>query len=439
MRKYILNNKEELINIISKLPSILCSARDKQLVPNGVFIEEVLPFKVSHILPVGDFLSGVTFFSVINLLQYSFMRSDIVGTRMHEVKNRFEHTHYFFNIPVYNKNQVVYVTNPQEVKEKDDSFLPLISQDEIAGYFANRYSDLINSLLLTKFLTSSFFLSEIQPFLPLLPFTIKTDIFFENIKKFIEFFQEINIDLLQEKFWYDTEKIFDLKGKTDIFREILYNFLSQKIKYVDKKFSEVFEIIKNQLMLVYKIKLDEILDENFILKSDLVYSEKCIVKANVERLNCDFYYKDSIELEKKEPVLREITLKGERYELYGDPFQFYMHEVLKLKQKGLNSVLGLKIKEFFLKNIQLSENLFKKCTIDFLKDLKEKCTVINEQTCYEGLPIFFAISSYEVLSIKRHCRHKSVLKFYIAYIYKLEVEEVKVRKSLPKAEVVVQY
>lgn len=332
--------------------------------------------KVEHLINTFNWLlKNVTYFSMSQLLEYSWTRIDMMNGDeavqtyqlfLKKVICNFENPLFFGSAltPHYvsiTGKSLVRVINDYAEKTMEKKFM--FNYKEAMSYFALKNPKIYYSFLYNKIINSSFFLYEAMEL-----FYIPANFPFKKYNYFPSF-------------------------------NYFYNVLdSLGLELIHKKSEYILNIID-----LYSYKTLSINDETWVLKNDFYPVVEVFEEERVNAMDAFTYRISAFPLAAKP---RQINLK-----VVGPAYPYYMHKILKFQSKS-----NLFLKMLYEKKLELlwQKNLIKEKLFQDLSLLTRE----RKKFYKNGFPVF--LMDYNENNIKSYAR-KHNLKKIIAYdVNKLE-------------------
>ncbi len=401
----ILKNKKLLIdsNILTFIKSHMNTINYEYVVYDHLHV-----LNKYNILSVINALK-VQYFSISQLVKYNLCNPQIEGSIANHVKQFIQQypDHCIINNYFRTDNQISIISKTvkhlnQTINDKIDENIIVehvldkpvekyyITSEQIEFHLSQQYYNFYKSILGAKILYSSFFLSELINFDPLISqVNISKDIFFQKFSNFQLFAQDL-----------------DLNYTLKIFKQ--YNCYEKALEDVIKHFDLQWKPFK----------------PNFILSINNFYLRQANIYKLNKNLNVDQYYLKTIKIKTKTIKKRTVKLNIQNY---GDKKFFYMNKILGLSAKSLQSVILENIYDFIFNNKVNHFLLNNNNLLKYLAELKNKITIVNKIVFLDHYPTFFYFSTYNLEKIKMFLRKKKIFKTYIINCKTLEKTLISIR------------
>jgi hypothetical protein len=406
-----------------KLLQFLHNKKKHTLLIDSQFLLENFPMKcknISHEYKISiynllfvsmDLRNRVKYFSFADVLKNNYFNIKCPDSIAYKINTYCSPETILFNGYIGNKaGDNLYIKTLERescAMSSINSNTYFLNINEMVSFLSNKYFSLYFSIICSKILSSSFFLSEVLSICSIeSSYALLHNKFFNNLEEFKSFCRGIDL------------KCFLLHLKE------FSNFLDAFI-YVNDCFF---------------LNIPEEISENLILETENIYcADGCVF--SLDNKNISKYFYQSSEIKYKTPEKRIMTLSGEGYELYSNAYDFYMHHILKFKRKSLHSLMLKNIYDVFLLNKELDGNLIKNnaSIALFLDKLKPHIKIDNKNIIYKDKVLFFAFKQYEIDKIKKIARNKNLSCIYVANLNNFLMEEIELKAFRKKKLVVLKY
>ncbi len=329
---------------------------------------------------------NVRYYTIPQIIVYNYCNIEIPNTIAEQTQKFFR---LYPGAKIYN-SYIKHKLAQNIIGQNLESQIPfdnfLIKSNEIGYHLAKYYLPIYKFLLAVQLSSSSFFLSDLLNYFPILSqYYFNKDIFFDSIDDCKQFCREAQITL---------PTLYKLSTKESCAYYYKLHFW--------KPFIPNFRISVNN---------------NIFVKRATVYSEE---------FNTDQYFLSKYDLKILPETERMVNLPIENF---GDSMFFYMFHVLKLSNKSLSSLMVQRAYEFLIE--KKNTTLLPLKTLNFLKTLDILC--IEKTLFYRNIPIFFSYTQYHINKIQSFMRKNKILNAYILNLKKLEIQPIKLRSIMTES------